>query len=103
MQIFDKDVIQTKNAFLLKFSRSSKARAGPMRSSRARVGLIWTFMGPYGPVWARMDLARALEEREKFKKDAILFKHFLRQNIVLASRQRFFNIFKVLLSFLTEK
>ena len=27
-------------------------------------------VGPYGPVWARMGRARALEERDKFRKSA---------------------------------
>ena len=38
--------------------------------------LFWIFrghMGPYGPVWAHMGPAWALEEREKFKKKRILF------------------------------
>ena len=42
-------------------------------------GPIWAHKGhkgPYGPLWAHMGPARALEEREKFKKDAPFFKYF---------------------------
>ena len=36
-------------------------------------GPIRTHMGPCGPVWAHMGPARALDEREKFRKNALDF------------------------------
>ena len=75
-------------------------------------------MGPYGPQpgpgpnpdWApTRDLeesvgpARALEEREKIMKNALLFYAFLRKNAVFGLQTTFFDGFNVLLSFLAEK
>ena len=41
-------------------------------------------MSPYGPMWARMGPARALEERDKFKKNHFLFDvtDFIKKNIL---------------------
>ena len=78
--IFEKKVLRKKiGAFLLNFSRSSRARAGPIWAHTGpygpiwahmgpygfiwahmgQYGPIWAYMGPYGPIWARMGPARA--------------------------------------------
>ena len=51
--IFEKHAFEQKtNRLLLDFSRSSRARAGPIRAYMGPYGSIsalWAHMGPYGP------------------------------------------------------
>ena len=47
--IFEKNVLHKRNMFFLNFSRSSKARAGPIRAHMGPYGSIWALMGPKNP------------------------------------------------------
>ena len=47
---------------------------GPIRAQMGPYGLVWVHMGPYEPIWARVGPARALEDREKYKKNNLLNK-----------------------------
>ena len=61
--IFEKNVLLNKKArFFLDFSRSSRARAGP----------IWAHTGPYGPIWALMGPYGPEKPKEMCKKFALL-------------------------------
>ena len=60
-------------------------------------------MCPYGPVWARVGPARALEEREKLGKTCFSSNTVLRKDIVFDLQTTFFDGFNMLLSFLAEK
>ena len=45
--------------------------------------ISWEFSGPHGPIWARMGPARALEERENFRKNAPVLFFFFKLNMLL--------------------
>ena len=53
-------------------------------------GSIWAH-NTYGPVWAHMGPARALEEQYKFRKNAFVFyvTHFSKKSSFVSSRQHF--------------
>ena len=61
-------------------------------------------MGTYAPVWAHMSPARALEEWERFRKNAAFFvRHtFFPQIMVFDLHMMFFVRFNVFFRFLTE-
>ena len=74
-------MLHKKDTLFLNLSCSSRVRAGP----------IWAHtghMGPYGPLWAHMDPARALEERDKFMNTAasIAGTHYVATSALLAFR-----------------
>ena len=46
---FSEKCVTLKRCIFLNFSRSSRARAGPIWAQTGPYGPIWTFMGPYGP------------------------------------------------------
>ena len=61
------------------------------------------FSGPYGPLWAHVGPARALEEREKFRKNALFFRAaFLSTDVVFYLQTAFFDCFNVFFRFLAE-
>ena len=62
-------------------------------------------LGFSGSIWAHVGPARALEEREKYKKNLPLFLRntFLFKIFVFGLQTAFFYGFSVLLSFLAEK
>jgi len=47
-------------------------------------GLIRADIGPYGPLWASMGPAQALEEREKFKRNIFILHNTFLSKIVRA-------------------
>ena len=60
-------------------------------------------MGPYGPVRAHMGPARALEEREKFRKNIFSLRNtFLSKIVVFDLHMLFFVRFNVFFRFLAE-
>ena len=61
-------------------------------------------MGPFGPVWAHMGPARALEKRKKIWKVAPLFcpTHFVSKIVVFDLQTMFFDGFHVFFTFLAE-
>ena len=65
--------------------------------------VIWAHMGPARALEESVGLARALEEQDKFRKNAPLFvKHIFTKNKV-SLQTSFFGGFNMLLSFLAEK
>ena len=67
-------------------------------------GPMWAHKGPYGPLWAHMGPARALEEREKCRKN-IPFSHvthFHQKSLFFDLQTAFFDGFNVLFRFLAE-
>ena len=64
---------------------------------------FFDFSGPYGPIWARMGPARALEEREKFRKSApCSYLTYLYQKSSFLTSTRRFNGFNMFFRFLAE-
>ena len=55
-------------------------------NSSGPYGLIRAHMGPYGPIWARMGTARALEEREEFRRKLFLCNAFLSKIVIFDFR-----------------
>ena len=63
---------------------------------------FFDFSGPYGPIWARMGPARALEEREKFRKNYFLRNTCLSKIVVVDIHVTFLNGFNLFFRFLAE-
>ena len=60
---------------------------------------MWAHMGQYVPIWARMGSARALEEREKFRKTIFLHGTFFSKIVVFDFHIAFFNSFNGFFNF----